>query len=88
MLWLPPTILNQVVFNTRNLASIGTYTYSNGPLSISIGGCDETSTLPLSNNETFIQISTCDTEFDDSENADGSLLGRYVGSLEIVNDGI
>lgn len=64
---------------------VGSYTYSNGQLSISTPGCSETAVLILSNAETFIQIPTCDTEFDGSQTADGSLLRKYDGSVEFVN---
>lgn len=67
-------------------SAIGNYTYANGQLTLSIGGCNETSTLLVVNAETFIQVASCDTEFDDSEDADGSLLREYSGNLEFVNN--
>lgn len=65
---------------------IGTFSYSEGQLTVSIDNCNETSTLLFSNNEAFIQISDCDAEFDGSLTANGSLLRQFAGTVEVVNE--
>lgn len=65
---------------------IGTFSYSDGQLSVSISDCNETSTLLISNAEAFIEISNCDSEFDGSSTANGSLLRKFAGTVEFVNE--
>lgn len=64
---------------------IGTYSYTDGQLAVSINNCNESSMLIISNAEVFIQISNCDADIDGSSTANGSLLREFTGTVEIVS---